>query len=73
MTLQTVEARADHHPISHEESLEVCLFLASEFADSARQVDDTLAPWMRMAVEELRAGGSVSTARIEELQKMGTV
>jgi hypothetical protein len=43
-----------------------------EYARSEAPIDDSLAPWMKVAVEKIRAGKEVTAREIEELQAMGT-
>ena len=46
--------------------------VAEEFAATELALDETLAPWLRMAVEEIRAGGVVTPTDIDRFQSMGT-
>jgi len=68
----TTPERQTERVFTHKESLEVCLEVAEEFAATELAVDETMAPWLRLAVEEIRAGGVVTPTDIDRFQSMGT-
>lgn len=59
-------------PFTEAQSLEVCLEMAVKFAATENEVDDSHAPWLRLAVSEIRAGRLVTVEDIKRFRDMGT-